>query len=389
VGRLTTLAQEAIRFDNTLSREYLQEAMASARRSDNEEFRPVHRRIIDMAHGLSEEFAASLASLFDDDPARTKTRIALKEQLNQLKVQKAIAEGGVDRIVPEDKGDVSQAAWRLLGQLNGGRTPTVELERARAWLELAGGMPLHRAYPILAWAITHATRRFDRTPQAPTTLRPFFETAMQSCELAARLTERAAGRGTALRVAATSKPSVISDSHRIIEAGERKEALEFIRQWMVSGLGSYLKIADPYLGPAEVVELLKVVLEIRPGCEVLVLSSIANHKKILPGQPDWQEEYSRQWSINSSREAPRTEIMVVGYGSAGEPPIHDRWFVTEGSGMTLGTSFNSLGQTKAAEISIDDEERAAGHERVMDRYFDRVERFHKGEKLTYRMILLP
>ena len=64
-----------------------------------------------------------------------------------------------------------------------------------------------------------------------------------------------------------------------------------------------------------------------------------------------QEAFSQYWTRNFSEQPPpETEIVVVG-DAAGELPVHDRWWLTSGSGIRMGTSFNQIGITKDSEIS--------------------------------------
>ncbi|MES2501795.1 MAG: hypothetical protein V4545_04250 [Pseudomonadota bacterium] len=48
---------------------------------------------------------------------------------------------------------------------------------------------------------------------------------------------------------------------------------------------------------------------------------------------------------------PTTNIHIVGNGSQGTHPIHDRWIITNDSGLRLGSSVNSIGYLRISEIS--------------------------------------
>src|SRR5437763_1236030 len=59
------------------------------------------------------------------------------------------------------------------------------------WLHRAAMLPLSEAYPILAWVIENAVRRYSTTQQAATYLRPLYNAMVLSAELAGRVALRA------------------------------------------------------------------------------------------------------------------------------------------------------------------------------------------------------
>jgi hypothetical protein len=86
-----------------------------------------------------------------------------------------------------------------------------------------------------------------------------------------------------------------------------------------------------------------------PSCKVKVLTSKKhlNDEHII--SPD--DEYRQQWRLISDQAPPKTEIVIVGIESSGKSPIHDRWWITQGGGLKIGTSFNSLGKTQDSMIT--------------------------------------
>jgi hypothetical protein len=53
----------------------------------------------------------------------------------------------------------------------------------------------------------------------------------------------------------------------------------------------------------------------------------------------------------SDGDAGDVTVVIVGKSSTGEHPIHDRWWLSEKSGLRFGTSANSLRIGKLSEIS--------------------------------------
>jgi len=75
---------------------------------------------------------------------------------------------------------------------------------------------------------------------------------------------------------------------------------------------------------------------------------------------------------------------VVGTQAKQEFPVHDRWWLTAGGGLRVGTSFNSLGITKTSEISRLSLQEAQSREAEIRQYLQRpFKQDFKGERLLY------
>jgi hypothetical protein len=85
----------------------------------------------------------------------------------------------------------------------------------------------------------------------------------------------------------------------------------------------------------------------------------------------------------SAQDPPDTEVTIVGTKTTNKSPIHDRWWLTAGGGLRMGTSFHSLGVGGEAELAELSEEEAANCEREANRYLAREVREVDGEKLSY------
>jgi hypothetical protein len=79
--------------------------------------------------------------------------------------------------------------------------------------------------------------------------------------------------------------------------------------------------------------------------------------------------------------APIVEIAVIGGENTKQSPIHDRWLISEGSGLRLGTSLNSLGITKDSEISEMSESDCSQKYQEIMQYINREKTEHNGERL--------
>ena len=162
--------------------------MKAAVSADDDELIPLQRDMIDFAHRVDPELAASLVAQSDTDPARIRRRLALSNHLEVLKTTKRLADR--PKTKSNEEGALEhypKAAWRLLGQLNAGLIQNRKQEDMREFAKIASTMPFSEAYPILSWVVGNAVHRFSDTDQATTILRPMFESILIASQIAARM----------------------------------------------------------------------------------------------------------------------------------------------------------------------------------------------------------
>lgn len=344
------------------------------------------RRMIDLAHKLDPSFASSLISLIDDDPARAQNKKKLNRQLHLLESAKKMAAPAYEEFNHNRKADASRAAWINLGRMNANRIDTIEFGIIRNYLQLASEFPIGDAYPILSWIIENVVRRHSKTESAANFILPVFEATILSAELAGRIAARSLLHLKRIK-GYTAKPVPDGGDSSIIRTGERDVALAFLSKWFSNEINEYLKISDPYFGLDDL-ELLLLVRAERPDCRVSILTSRKHQQETRVVQP-WEEAFRNHWRLKlSDQDPPETEVVIVGTESRGDSPIHDRWWLTKGGGVRVGTSFNSLGISKIAEISILSPMEAELREMEVDQYLQREMREHNGERLRYTLFTL-
>jgi len=173
----------------------------------------------------------------------------------------------------------------------------------------------------------------------------------------------------------------------VVRSDEREKGVRIITEWFESKAKRYLKICDPYFGPEDL-EILNHLPSSLENFSVVVLTS-RKHQIDLGLTFPFEDEYRASWELLSSgRQMPRTEVVIVGTESGGYTPIHDRWWVTEGSGIELGTSLRDLGVGRTSKVSLMDPAEAADCEMEMNRYMSREQQEHNGEKLRYWLFTL-
>jgi hypothetical protein len=360
--------------------------MKTAVDSEGPEFYRKQRKLIDIAYRVDSDLASSLASMADKDEARLEARRNLKQQLNLNKLKNSM----IERTKLEDEDaqtneiDYSRAAWKLLSSLNSGRIETLNMNEIKDYIVIASKSPITRSYPILAWITENCIRRYSNTDQASTYIRPIFEAIVLGSELSLKIAEKSANSLKRKRPEEKSKKKNIGF---VIKPGDRESVLLYIKEWIEENVKDYLIICDPFFGLSELV-ILRDIKSVKPKCKVYILSS-KKHQIQQGIQSPWEESYLNYWRKNiSDQEPPETEFIIIGTISQGETPIHDRWWLTKGSGLRLGSSYNSLGISKMSDISLLDWEEALTREDEINQYIRMSKREHNNERLVYTKFIL-
>src|SRR2546423_4104141 len=119
---------------------------------------------------------------------------------------------------------------------------------------------------------------------------------MQGCDLSAWLGTKTSGRfqQSALRAGM---------GKHVVRAGERERAILRIRDWIEEFGSEYLKLCDQFIGPDELVEILRLVL----GSNSKLRVSIVTSKKYQTARDvsiPWEDAYRLRWRLSSEQEAP-------------------------------------------------------------------------------------
>lgn len=373
--------------DNAIAKQCIKLAMNGVKLTVDPELIPPQRRLIDLAYRLDPEFAGSLVSTLDTDPAREDRRTRLLQRdLRALEARKKLidASGSCDegQMSPNT---LSKEASRMLGKMHSGRASTMSLDAVRNRLECVSHLPFHRSYPALAWIVESAVQRFSSTEQqARAELMPMYEAIVVASALCVRFATNASGIHDGIRrFAGCSKVSMAFP----IGPGRRSDAFAYIQAWLQENLRDYAKICDPFFGPEEL-DVLRMILLTGTICNVSVLTSARHQHQSAVTQP-WDQAYRNHWRTRvSDQEPPETDLVIVGTKGGGDLPIHDRWILTRGSGLRLGSSLNSIGKTRHSEISVLSADEAQELENIVDAYLMRQKRDHEGERLQYTIFNL-
>ncbi|MFB6216698.1 MAG: hypothetical protein ABEJ72_07000, partial [Candidatus Aenigmatarchaeota archaeon] len=217
-------------------------------------------------------------------------------------------------------------------------------------------------------------------------IRPIFEASLQNAHFIRRLAVRSSSREDQAKAQASHQAEDNEQKTFTIRTGERTKALRILREWVSDYVSNRLVICDQYFGPGQI-DALNLVQSIVPDCKIEILSSEKHH--LEENATNLKEAYTTAWRENYDQEIPNLQIVVAGkQDGTKRSPIHDRWWISEKSGLRLGTSFNGLGEAQSSEIGfLDESERAKKIEEV-EQYLIRKDRDHDGVKVSYQTAVL-
>jgi hypothetical protein len=382
LDRFESLAQAAKEVDRGRARTYHKEAIrllyAERENVDTSKGRKIQRRIMSSAYRIDPDFASSLSNLADDDPAHQQE---LERNLKRLRRRESISTGDGNDHREQPDPDFPNVCWESLGSLNAGRLPGVRKDRAKDMLEQARKYPLEDAYPIQTFIIEGLVDTYQSAKESSRIIRPVFEANLENAHLVERLALRSSEKQDLAKAQATRQEGQARTFN--IGRGDRDEALRILKEWVGQQVTERLIICDQYFGPGQI-DALSLIQSVVPDCEIEILSSEKHHRQ--NGVENLREAYIEAWREKYDQEMPTLRIVVAGIPDEGmKSPIHDRWWITTGSGLRLGTSFNGLGQGQTSEISVMDDAESEAKMEEVEQYLSTRAREIDGSRISYRV----
>jgi len=338
--------------------------------------------LVEMAYKVDEEWAASMVSITDDDPARAEVKAQGKRRLKELELQRRLQSSRAlqEENVPAEQ--LAQVCWESLGILNASKATAISWEDVGDLVARASDAKLFEATLILSYAITSVAFRYAGMPTQAEKVRSLYGAI---CDAARIMTQIDTDGRNSLPESASILRETQSTREIVVEPGARDHALKEIGAWLRSVKPLRFDIVDPYFRPSDV-ELLLLIAKQAPNCQVRILTSRRNQED-AQDVDGYREEMQKQWArLGCFVEMPPTMVYVVGRTSDGHMGIHDRWWLTEGAGIECGTSFNSLGRDKTSVVRFMWEDEVARRRAEVDPYFQLTKRSHAGERLVYTIV---
>jgi hypothetical protein len=326
---------------------------------------------LDFAHSIDSGLAKDLLTRLDDDEARKEPLLKrLESNAKRKELAKNPDSTEFDTMDDEQVVDVCR---ENLGSLNANRIPIKPVEDFLKLNRRAKGMRMVDAYWAWAWIAENAVRRRSLAPTEKLCSK-LFEAAARASEI-----------GQALIGRIPTHSHLADFESGTIHAGERDRFFSRIKDWAQEQDGQTILLSDPYFAPTDV-DILKLMSEVAPHAQFRVLTSKEQIKKKQISEPE--DSFRDAWESISDVEPPTVEVGIVGYGSDGKHPIHDRWIVTKSAGLKIGSSVNSTGLSRTSDVSLMTTADSSSKFGEISQYFDQPPRTHNGERLTLSTLRL-
>ncbi|WP_395756662.1 hypothetical protein [Achromobacter sp. EB05] len=356
-------------FDKSKCRALLKEAMLASTHISDSGIIDKRQKILDLAHNIDPSFVDEIVNILDDDEASKLQKKLLKDHSRLLDAKKTAA-SNVEGLKLEDYSleDLTRIAFRSVGALNAGRQIPQNMKEFMRLAEVGKHYPFPLTYPIWLWIFENGLRKATQQ-SAGRVLPSMFECICNVADVSLSFFQRSGGG---------IRKSLMMDGDTIGPGG-REQLFCRIREWAGKQSEGVIHISDPYFGPDDL-ELVKAIAEVSNNKEIVVITSREQVNKKARGQPP-EELFRDSWDKLCEGAPPPTDIVVIGFGPEGKHPIHDRWILSQNSGLRLGTSAGSIGLIRISEISEMDEKQAVEKNRAIDLILHRETRDWEGHKL--------
>ncbi|MDH4186488.1 MAG: hypothetical protein OEV08_05795, partial [Nitrospira sp.] len=199
------------------------------------------------------------------------------------------------------------------------------------WLHQMVNSNFEDAEKVAAWALDYTLKQSN----TPAEVEPIFQALIDLLTLCIDV-------GSPPSRTKTKSPSVslisLPTNLKLFSAGSKNEALVALEDWIVANINSYMKIYDPYF----TADNLSILKSVPTDVQVYVITSWKAQSGVSVGDRVIEKLFKDAWSRMSDSNPPWTQIVIVGTRS-GDSPIHNRYILTEGKGLNLGTSIGGLG----------------------------------------------
>lgn len=322
------------------------------------------RSLLDLANTVDTKLADRLIELNDTDEARqARLKIEKERRSYRLTIARNPSAGEIGKMSDHELAD---ACRDNLARLNSGRISARSIHEFRLFQARASKMSIVSASAVWHFVLESSLRKrkADRDTDFASRL---FDATCKAAEVVCGLI------GKVFSGTDQSKTLEVG----IVRNGEREMFLEQVVSWGKTQSNQIIRISDPYFGPDDVA-LIRAICSHASNTKFRILTS----KECVRRLDDVAEAFESAWRELSDDVVPEMTVVVMGLGSQGKHPIHDRWIVSDIGGLRLGTSVHSMGGLRTSEISGMSADEAANARNEIDELLVSPPREIHGERLS-------
>jgi len=340
------------------------------------------RNIIDSMYRLDPDFAKGLVRTLDKNTKSNNIDKLLNDHYKSLEIADRIKNSKEvqDREIENSK-ILVKSVVSALRSLNSDMSSPKKIKEISNFLIHGIKLSLHEVFPIYIYYIANCSKMYNEA-KSDGKLDDIhinnFREAVNATNLIQILSHRRKESELSTRKFFIDKEFT---TQKLLRAGTREEAFNFIRDWMINHVEDFIIIADPYF-EKEDLEILKLLMVALNGSDInidILGSRDGNNLEI-------EENFKSYWKKSSDQLPPFTNITFCWVPeNHNDSPFHDRWIITKNSGIKIGTSINSLGHNKDSEISVLKPTEALNiQENTLSEYILRRKREHNNQRIQYK-----
>lgn len=381
LSRYEYLAELSKRTDKSFAKKSLKNAFLLSAYEDSEELTQRRLALIDAAYGIDEDFPDTLSAVYNDDPARKKIlekniREKKKVAEEKKKFDPEVSEIGKDYYTEK----YADMAWQLLGKLNASNHPPIKTTRFHTFLKGVSKYDYEGMYPLLSYYVHMLGEKYQGRANAQKFIRPIFD-VFKVCAFSFSKIYNFETTVRNKAIGGESKKSIA------VDFDEMEKAVDFMKCWVNELNGYDLFIFDPYFS-LEDLRFIGDAISKDPDFNIKIMTSIKQKNNIASAcGGDISEGIVGFWEENiSTGEMPEVELLFAGAASLDwELPIHDRWWLSEDTGVTIGTSMNGVGKRLSVLSRLDSNE-TAEIEQKLESYINKKQKSFDGKRVRYESL---
>jgi hypothetical protein len=385
VDRVIDISEKMYDINRTKWKEVVNKAFATSNDfEEGTEMYSYQKNIVDSIYRLDSGFAKELIKSIDKEDKESKNTKLLKNYYETLEVANKIKNNQtLEQKEKLNNKMIIRGILKAYGALNSGKITIKKVPDVAKYLQIGYKLPLHETLPIYMFYLSNCARIVfpkNTTNNFTEINRNNFKEIVKATNLIQVLSQR-----RKLNESTTRKFFIDEDfsSNLAVKPGTREEAMSFIKQWMIDEMKEFVIYADSYF-EAQDLEILKMIKEVDADIDINILATDDVFKNNI------EDEYQKQWKKISHEIPPFANFTFCWLPEdKNYRPIHDRWIITKGGGLRLGTSFNSLGIKRESEISLMNSNEALNIlENTLKDYISKRKKETNNQRLSYKSFTL-
>ncbi len=305
--------------------------------------------LIQMAHQVDKNIASEITEKIDDP--KTEYELDVKTTSYELSKSPHKLLSHFERASKNNE-IVSGAIGRMIRAVNSNKGVPYSEKTILDWLATGSQLDFDTMLEILEWETEVHLRQClqsSRSHEAMLVL----EIVVENCKIVSNIAHQIIPLVKIPDIARNSFQG-LSVSKELFKIGERNRAINWIKTWLQNNANGYVSICDPYFDEEQVWILQCIPADVQVK---VVTSGKAFNFEPTPNDTQETKKKNRKkaktnlisaWNKISNQSHPPTFFVIHNSVYEGDrDKFHDRYIVTNGGGISIGTSLNGFGKQES------------------------------------------